>query len=77
MTPAVEPVKVTVTFSAVNSADPIVTMDPGVTIGQLALAAWVLENQAADARRGQMIAQAQEAQMRQALASGIRNGGRG
>lgn len=77
MSPEPGPVKVTITFSAANSADPVLTMDPSLTIGQLALAAWVLENQAADARRGQMIAQAQEAQMRQALASGIRNGGRG
>lgn len=71
----IEPPRIIVTFDPGNATDARIDVNPGVSIGQLALAGWLLTEQANDARRGQLLAAAQEQASIRALAAGLRNGG--
>jgi hypothetical protein len=71
------PRSVTIEFPDNRDADPKIEIGPQVTIGQLAESSWWLNRLATEARTGQVMAQQIEAQQRQALAAGLRNGGRG
>jgi hypothetical protein len=59
VTAAADPLGITVTFPADGDGPPVVQVGESVTIGQLVLVAWVLDHMAEDARRGQLMAQAQ------------------
>ena len=74
MTDEPKPVRVIVTYSGPNTTDGLVSTEGLVTVGQLALAAWLLERQAADMRQVVMAAEAQRRAEVQAVANSFHNG---
>jgi hypothetical protein len=76
MSPDAQPVRIVVEFAGPDSAVGQVVLQGPVTVGQLALAAWLLERQAEAAHQGAMVQAARDQLAVRSLAAGLRNGGR-